>query len=175
MIKVDSMSNVAFGVIILSSNLSYYQLSDLSFDISATATSKKIGLLLGANVTYQFSVQIDSPNVKYEFIDNPFTSNCEIMFAGDGIKIYENKTRTDIGESLYSRMKRLQDFFDNILSTNCVQAIEFYLLECDSTDKSDVDFCFEVEVKNLCSTICSIYANDHQRTPDMKILLHKNL
>lgn len=167
------MSNSAFGVILFNGKLTYSQLTEVSFNILKYAIENKINISLLNNkvnhlvgdITYGF---------EYQLTDNPFTINSEIMFAGDGVKVFENSRRTDNGESLFLRMQRLQNAFKGILNITYVKEIVFYLLECDSTDLSEVDYKLEVDISNLCSTICNIYAIENQRTPDLEITL-KNL
>ena len=115
------MSISAGGFLCLSSNeLTVNDCVSLSFRLLELSVKYKIGLVLGGNARFrEIRLNDTARRIRFDLTDDPLDPNAECLFSGDNVEIIVGNVRIDKGESLYSRMERLQAFFLDILSKIC--------------------------------------------------------
>ena len=144
--KVNKMSIKAFGVLELSNNnLPLEEEIQIFFGVVENAIKNKFGVNLGGNVSSSFrkSIKNLSEKIPFELIDNPMDVNATGLFAGNGIHIGD--IRVDTGESLSSRMSRVQNFLNEVLK---IQHVNKIVLDID-IESGDEFETIKVSVNNF--------------------------
>ncbi len=80
-------------------NVNEIEINDLSFNIASIANKNSIGIKLGFNVNNEFSLKYHGKNkyLPFELTDNPRSDAAEVLFSGDGVRIWVGDKRIDIG------------------------------------------------------------------------------
>lgn len=168
------MSIRSGGIIHLNQNCTQVEDKDiLAFQLMGLALDEKIGLLLGGNATYAISlthdVKLTNRLLLFDIIDSPLDNNAECLFIGDNVKVFIGESRIDIGESLNSRMARIQHLINDMLLTDYVNSIELFLNVELGDDYKIIETCS----LNLKDKIILLYNQLDNWTPIVKFIIHK--
>jgi hypothetical protein len=167
------MSIKAFGIFdLLNKEIKLIKKVDLSFYIIQKAIDNGVGVNLGGNV---FNLCLDrfkniGQRISFEFIDNPMDINAQVLFNGDGVEIFVHKTRCDTGESLSSRMNRVQKFFHEVLKCGDFSKV---ILDVDMIE--DIEDCefetLKIDVKDFSSKIVELFKKNDNFTPSVRVII----
>jgi hypothetical protein len=165
------LSTSVYGLIILEKKLEITEIVDLSFYITRKALDNKIGIILGGNVKESI-VYRDVPkshSIRFRITDDPSDNNAESLFIGDNVKLFVGENRADNGESLLSRMLRVQTFFQQVLEYNSVNLI-FVLINSELYDDIEI---IELGVNEFSNEMIRIYNNGRNITPSLKLIIKR--
>jgi len=139
----------------------------MSFLLVEIATKNRLGIKLGGNVFSGFLKKFEnlSSKMPFELTDDPIDINAECLFIGDKIKIYVNETRMDIGESLLSRMSRVQNFLNDLLKVKHFNKI-LLDINIESGDEFET---IKVKINDFCSKMLELYKQNENWTPTVQI------
>ena len=146
------------------------QLVDLYFKITKLSYENKIGIRLGGNAT-EFARNKFNQNtcgIIFDISDDPLDFNAEILFSGDNCKIFVGGSRVDYGESLYSRMSRIQSFLFKLLEINPITKI---ILDVDYLNFSDLPV-VKLHPIDYCNKIIKLFGFDNV-TPSVRFVIFK--
>jgi hypothetical protein len=136
------MSEKCWGVFEFArDDLTYIQVRDMSFQIVSAAVNHRIGVLLGPNVeTYLRPGWSNIPkSLEFELADGFEDNTTTVLLGSDGIKHLFMGERVDLGESLASRLGRLEQFLQDVLKVQYVQRIIMTIDEAFSGPIEGID------------------------------------
>ena len=165
------MSIRAWGAFKVScAGLSADELINLSFQATMLATRNCIGIKLGVNTTPEFYLQFKQTQnyLPFELVNNPLTNVADVLFIGDCIKLHVNDKRVDYGESLNSRMSRVQRFLDDILHIEIVERIILHI-DGDVGEESEI----EIQVSDYTNIMLELYMKENNYTPTVKYIISR--
>lgn len=139
---------------------------ETSFYFEKIANKYRIGSKLGGNVTEDAYNNYVKESENYAFIfelmDSPLDNYAEDLFEPD---IYGQSN----SENLYSRMKRVEDMFNEVISHKFVSKIVL-----------DINYLFGfkenelvIKVTDFAQTVSSLYAVDDVFVPAIRIIVKK--
>lgn len=164
------MGEKVFGVFVLyNKKFPLHEEIDFCFFVARKAIEKKIGIKFWGNVSEQFRIGVENlqEKIPFELLDNPMKVDAECLFVGDGVKVCVDGTRVDAGESLKSRMLRVQDFLDEVLKTKSIKEI---VLDINIENKEHIET-VDVRVNNFCSKMLKLYEQNNNRTPIIRVFV----
>jgi hypothetical protein len=122
------MSIQANGIYVIDKrDLSVHDKIEIAYELIKISAEVKIGLLLGGNALLKANQDLVMSINEAPFIisDDPLDYNAECLLNGDGVKVYVSGFRIDNGESLETRMFKLQAFFEKGLAISTISRFEF--------------------------------------------------
>jgi|GEM_PF-2418857 len=168
------LSTGVFGIMVMKNDEASVQLKNkLSFDFAQLAIQNGIWINQGGNISERTKYYINKIRGKsdmekvFEITDDPEDPNAQCLFSGDGVAITVTGLRVDSGESLYSRMARIQNFFITIFNSKEVEKIELFL-NIESGDEFQI---VEMKSADFCKNILDLYENENNWLPSVKIVL----
>jgi len=162
------MSIIIYGALeFKDENLQLDKRIEVSFDFVQCAIKNKIGIKVGGNTNQILLKNIKDMKNKlaFELTDDPIDTTAECLFAGNGIKIQISDVRIDSGESLASRMTRLQNFFREMLENIIIKRID---LRVNIEDGDEYETIL-VNADDFCNTIVALYEQENNWTPTVRI------
>jgi hypothetical protein len=143
----------------------------LSFSIVEIATKNRLGIKLGGNVSLSFMKKFKdlSEKILFELMDDPMDLNAECLFTGDGIEMYSSGIRIDTGESLSSRMTRMQNFLENLLMSKLIKKITLDINFIDM-DEDTVEI-IEIKADEFCKKMIELYQHKDNWTPVVRVVI----
>lgn len=165
------MSVKVFGYLeFLNSNLEINDLVKMSFLMTSIATQNRIGIKLGGNVSLVFEERLKDLNkltITFELTDDPLDINAEVLFSGEGVANYVQGSRIDLGETLSSRMTRVQKFLYELLKSKNVSNI---ILDINIEEGDEFET-INISVDNFCTKMLELYKQEENWTPSVRIIL----
>ncbi len=142
---------------------------DFCFLTTKKAIKNKLGIKFGGNVSEQFASKTENKKMQipFELVDNFMVSNANCLFVGEGIKVSIDGIRIDNGESLKSRMSRVQNFFVELLQADKVSDVILYV----NTKYEDKSEPINVEIDHFCDKILELYNQNNNLTPAVKMIM----
>jgi hypothetical protein len=170
------MSIRAWGNCLLNDAISCIEEEGIVFQIQQLALDNHIGIVFGSNVSNlgnELHVEYEDHAhvVLFMLVDNPKTNVVEVLFSGDGVKISQIGKRVDIGESLISRLSRIQSFFLQMLKISMIEETTFHLIG-DTENNSDA-IPTEIAVYDMQFRLTNKYASKKGWVPDFNIIIKK--
>ena len=143
----------------------------LYFFIVDKATSSGIGIILGPKVFSGFLQKRKHSlwEIPFELADDPTDVNAECLFTGDGIEMYSSGIRIDTGESLSSRMTRVQNFLENLLMSKLIKMITLDINFIDM-DEDTVEI-IEIKANDFCKKMIELYQHKDNWTPVVRVVI----
>lgn len=140
----------------------------ISFLVVECATRNKLGVKLGGNVFPNFLKNIKSLSglMPFELADDPMDVNAECLFSGEGATESANGVRVDTGESLSTRMLRVQSFLNELLKTKHVNKIVLDI----NIEEGEIET-IEVNINNFCSKMLELYEREENWTPRVRVVI----
>jgi hypothetical protein len=149
---------------------SWQDRAELSFKASEIATRNRIGIKLGYNVWPNYYKEFKGMHnyMPFELLDDPQTNVAETLFSGNGIELYSPEGRVDTGESLASRMHRVQLFLKEILNIDIVRGTILYI-DGDVSEEAVA----EIKASNFQKTMLELYKKENGWAPTLKFIISK--
>jgi hypothetical protein len=165
------MSIRSWGGFVLNESMPDTEKIEFSFQVNKLALENKIGIKLGWNVWPDFRKEYKNQNnvLPFEFIDSPLSDVAQILFSGDGVRLFEEHQRVDSGENLDSRMKRVQNF---ILEVFCSNVLKEMVLYVDSGFGEEQYL--EVKARDFKNSILQFYTHGKTWEPTIKFIIKKD-
>jgi hypothetical protein len=167
------MSTKAFGIFELKNKkFELIKESDLSFYIMQKAIDNKIGVNLGGNVFKSCLGRFKNvlSKIPFELIDDLIDINAEVLFSGDGVNISVCGERYDTGESLVSRMNRVQKFFHEVLKCGDFSKV---ILDVDMIE--DIEDCkfetLKIDVRDFSSKMVESFTKNDNFVPSVRVII----
>lgn len=137
---------------------------NLSLALIGIATIERFGLKLGGNV--QRNEKSGPQLIAYEILDSPLDVNAHCLFGEDGVAVMVNGCRADTGESLRTRLRRVENLFK--------RSIELGVLKIELNLSAEGGAVLEIErrikLSEFVSTIEEAY-RDEERVADLKLII----
>ncbi len=165
------MSRTAWGAFeIKCTDLAWKDYVELAFKAVEIATKNRIGITLGFNVRPEYYKEFKSWRryIQFSLLDDPRSNVAETLFAGDGIKQYIGEERVDTGESLASRMLRVQSFLEEILCSDSVEGLILHI----HGDYGE-EYTLEIKAKDYQKTILELYKKEGNWAPTIRFNITK--
>ena len=142
----------------------------LGFDATKMASENGIGVILGGNVASDLWEQFEAkPSaLPFEIVDDPISNVAQETFAGDEVKVLVQHRRVDKGESLDSRMTRVQRFLERLLQIEIVKQVVLHISEGFGEETV-----VEIAAGEFKSTVLDMYKREKNWTPTVKFVLRK--
>jgi hypothetical protein len=148
------------------------ELSNLLFSIAHFAANNKIGVKLGHNINTAFYKEYSGNNksLLFELVDHPGMDVAEILFSGDGVTIHYGVERVDFGESLNSRMSRVQRFLKDVFTLINIEKIEFHVYGFIEAGYSKTQ---EISIDDFVRIVEQIFLDTDNQTPDINLVISR--
>ena len=142
----------------------------LAFEATKVAAENGMGIILGSNVSVdlQRGSEVTPNTLPFEIVDDPTTNVAEELLSGDGVKLRVEHKRVDKGESLDSRITRLQRFFRRVPEIETVKEV---VLHVNSGFGEEV--VLETTVSDLKDKLIEKYTWGRTWTPTVKVVLKR--
>jgi hypothetical protein len=162
------MSTYVLGDLDLDPVVDNYKKANIAFLVTKIATDNRIGVKLGYNVLPELLKELkkEKTSLPFELLDSPMTNVAEELFSGDGVRILERHIRVDSGESLSSRMARVNHFLADVLLIDVVNKIDIYI---DTGFGEDI--VLKTEVCNFTSVMLEIYKREKNFIPGIQLTI----
>ncbi len=166
------MSTDVWGLIELEDvGLSLNEKIHLSSKIIIIASENEIGIDLGERIPDYVNGlyrKIENRNlyIPFNLTNSPIQANVDALFAGDKAIIYAGATREDIGESLDSRMSKLQRLFERMLLLPPIKRLILYINASFGDGETE-----EIKAKDFKSKILKLYEENHNLPPEVTFVL----
>lgn len=143
---------------------------ELSFALTIVAAKNRIGVKLGGNVSQHIRRELGelASAVPFELMDDPLDVNAHCLFMADGVPVVVGNTRADTGESLATRIGRVEGFFRDVLKNEVVQNVELFLAIED-----DEFGTLQVRLDDFSSTILQLYTYETHWAPSVKLIISR--
>jgi len=161
------MSIKAFGSFEFNKKIN---MTNSSFDITSIAVKHKLGIKLGGNAT-SFLIKSTTrceERISYELIDDPMDVNAQCLFSGDNIEVTVNGKRVDNGESLRSRLFRVQQFFMEIIEKVYVDKIVLNI-NIEMGDEFEI---LEININDISDILIKMYESEGNWTPSVRLVIN---
>ena len=161
------MSIKAFGSFEFNKKIN---MTNSSFDITSIAVKHKLGIKLGGNAT-SFLIKSTTrceERISYELIDDPMDVNAQCLFSGDNIEVSVNGRRIDTGESLRSRLFRLQQFFVETIEKVYVDKIVLNI----NIEMGDEFETLEININDISDILIKMYESGGNWTPSVRLVIN---
>lgn len=161
------MSIKAFGSFEFNKNIN---MTESSFDITKIAVKHKLGIKLGGNAASYLIKPITGCEEKlpYELLDDPMDVNAQCLFSGDNIEVSVNGKRVDTGESLRSRLSRVQQFFMETIEKVHVDKIVLNI----NIEIGDEFETLEININDISEFLINMYESEGNWTPSVRIIIN---
>ncbi len=179
------MSIKVFGILELNKGLKLDEEIDLSFLVVAIAIKNKFGVNLGGNIFSGFRKKYGRSSKKifiFEITDDPLDINADSLFIGDNIGEYiceidfkvneiSPRCKEDTGESLLSRISRVQNFLRELLRNEYIYKITLDINALDINEE-DVEI-IEISIDDFCEKMIELYKREDNWTPTVRLIVSK--
>ncbi|MFH1461433.1 MAG: hypothetical protein ABIF12_00585 [bacterium] len=162
---------VLFKVLLKEDFLGLDKKIDLSFYFLSLAVKFRLGINLGGNIARVFWVKLedlDKNVIIGELLDNPIDVNAENLFSGDLPIDQEKKHLNLVYESLFSRMSRVQNFFQMILNDENISSISVDIDALNTFDYQDFKK-ITINTDQFVNTMIRLFEDNDQETPTVRI------
>jgi hypothetical protein len=161
------MSTAICGVIYMS-DADISKQVDIAFDLTLKAADNRIGIKMGGNVSEKvynrFSSQ--STSLLFEIMDDPISDNAEWLLDNDG-QVYVNDSLLGEGDSLSSRLERIQTFLHYALNISCVTKI---LLDVDYHFFDDETEIHDIRISKFAEFMLELYNRNLYFVPTSRFI-----
>ena len=164
------MSIRAWGAFEIKGKAAYHEKVEFSFQTVKIANQNQLGIKLGSNVSREFRKEYlaESGFIPFELTENPLSNVAEYLFIPDGVAVTVNKVRTDEGESLESRISRVQNFLYEILNIERVIDIVLHVDGGFGEESEEI-----INVSDFKTRIISMFEGEFLWTPTVKFIISK--
>ncbi len=164
------MSIKVLGVFKLNSKITVEQDIEMAFWMTQEAINNKIGINLGGNIFsgWLSKNNFDRDEMPYEITDDPLDVNVDLLFVGDGKRLIISDQVVNTGESLLSRMNRVQNFLEKLLQHPLAEKV---ILDINIED--DEFETLECKVQNFSDTMIDLYKKEENWTSDIRLVITK--
>jgi hypothetical protein len=147
------------------------EINNFVFDTVRIASENLIGVILGWNVPLDFRQDFknDSNTLPFEIIDDPTTNVAEVTFTGDGVRVSVDQQRVDKGESLDSRMSRVQNFLRQLFEIRILKTIVLHVI-----GETGREISIDTTADNFKEKIIELFKQMKNWTPNIKFTLKKD-
>jgi len=161
------MSIKAFGSFEFNKKIN---MANSSFDITSIAVKHKLGIKLGGNAASYLIKPITGceEKISYELLDDPMDVNAQCLFSGDNIEVSVNGRRIDTGESLRSRLFRLQQFFVETIEKVYVDKIVLNI----NIEMGDEFETLEININDISDILIKMYESEGNWTPSVRLVIN---
>lgn len=141
-----------------------------AFEATKVASENEIGIILGWNVSSDLREEFRNASniLPFEIVDDPTTNIAEELFSGDGVRLFVEHKRVDKGETLDSRMTRVQRFLQQVLQIKTVKGVILHVSEGFGEE-----VVLETSVDGFKDKILGMYTHGRTWTPTVKFILNK--
>jgi hypothetical protein len=164
------MSTEAWGVI-ETVELSDGEIVDLANRAIITGIKHAINVRLGGNIDkwfydkYSQKVGYSKQLIPFMISNSPVDPEVEVLLSGDNVTVRFEGQRLDKGESLESRLSRLEGLFADILAEPIVRKIFFWI------DDGVIEK--EISVDTLKGELLKLYFEGNNWEPSIKLTINK--
>jgi hypothetical protein len=145
---------------------------DLAFSVTSIATKNRIGIKFGGNVTREYLKLIErKPELlPFELLDDPIMNVAHGLFSCDDHAFYDDHEPGGRGESIESRMNRIQRFLEEtILASNDIKRI---ILNLDAMSEGN-EPSREIKANDFKNLMLSLYKKYNGCAPSVSFSILK--
>jgi len=166
------MSTRVGGKFILKDSIDWleFDIEGLSYELISLAIKYQFGLNLAGNATFQFNdkgYKINRNHLLYDIVDDPISNTSTVLFSGDEYKIFSGRLRIDKGESLHSRMNRIEKFCINVLQLECIDKI---ILDINTEHEEEFPTVY-LKADEFEETLIKIYKENDNWEPITRLII----
>jgi hypothetical protein len=164
------MSTIVWGVFKLEkANISEEEKISLAFELIIVAAEQKIAVDLGDKVkpwVYKKFKKLENSqdSLQFQLTNHSLNPNVEALFVGEGNEVYGESW----GESLDSRMTRIQQFFEGVLNITSICQIVLYI-DSGFGEESGIT----IRVDDFKKKMLEMFIQNNNMAPNVKLIIRK--
>ena len=108
-----------------------------------------------------------------ELTDDPMDINAEDLFSGNCEIDKSSSHIVLVYESLFSRMTRIQSFFEELLKNKLIKNIILDIDALETNNEQNVSETIHLNIGEFCSLMIKLYKKENQFTPTVRIFFEK--
>ncbi|MCG2755921.1 hypothetical protein L6269_00300 [Candidatus Dependentiae bacterium] len=148
---------------------------ELSFEITNIGVKYKIGTNLGGNIAKPFIPvlqKLKNYELIFELTDCPMDTQTVDLFSGDCPTDNSEKHVALVYESLFSRMDRVQRFFEELLDNKNIKNVIVDIDAENTFDYQEFDK-IRIKVSKFRDKMIELFEENNQFTPTIRIIFEK--
>ena len=168
-------TSVLVTVELFDKNISLDEKINLSFEITEIGIKNKIGTNFGGNIAKMFGCRdknLKNNELLFELTDCPMDTQAVDLFSGDCPIDKNEKHVALVYESLFSRMNRVQKFFEELLNNKNIKSVSVDIDAENTFDYQEFEK-IKIKVSEFADSMIELFEKNNRFTPTVRISFDK--